>query len=193
MNIPGPGKKAMMKKAIQEMDPHDMEAAQLMAETIAEVEARQLQALNRVSEAAGLETGHNLDVPARSTLLLDFADALSNGNLKDWYFGEYQGHGLENADSAKNLAGLDRDAWRDQITDWADRYRAESPDAVADKTDAEIAHMHVLTVFNVGLDEFSEGVIEWTVGTAIEEVLLGNLLHIEAMMLEAADQIEDAK
>lgn len=184
-------RKALVKKALTSMDFEESEGARLLARQVAKAEAQQIDAANRLIDAADLEDSIGFDLEARENTLLSFANAFSDGEAARWYLGNYLG--VANLTSALNFVGLDRADWANQIETWAILYRDKAPDEVAGMTDAEITDMHVQNTFGVPLSVFSRHVVDFTPGLAVEAVLLDQLTQVEGAMLTVAAEIEGAE
>jgi hypothetical protein len=186
-------KQQMMRRALREVTPSETPVATALANVIATLESRQMQAVTRLAEAAGVEeaaVGH-LDTDARQEQLLDLADALADDRLEEWWLDEVAGDHLDRPDRAADYVGMDREEWADQIATWGENYREAVPDRVEGMTDAQIADLHVRETFGVPLREFSKEVVGWSKGRVVEDVFSGHLSSTTASIHRVATELED--
>lgn len=185
-------RKAMLRKAVTQIDVRDHPIPNSLTNIVATWEARQRDAADRLLTATGVtdEFG-GLDPEDRQDELLGMTEALQEGRLGAWWIEQHDR--LDNPEDAEALIGLDPDEWRDQIEAWARSWRRAEPDAVDGKTDAQIADLHVRHKFGVPLGEFSKNVVEFSKGDALETVLTGHLRATTEAMNRAADAIEEGQ
>ncbi|WP_058366393.1 hypothetical protein [Haloparvum sedimenti] len=98
---------------------------------------------------------------------------------------------LQNAEQAAEYAGMDDDAWSEQVTEWAAQYRDRAGDAVAGRTDRELASVFIEDTFGVGLDTFEQAVVGFDPGEVFREVVAAPLeTHTEAVTDYGEDDAE---
>jgi len=80
---------------------------------------------------------------------------------------------LTNTDQAADFAGMDADAWNQQLDEWVAAIRDRAGDAVADRSDRELANAHVTETFGVDLETFEDEVIDFEPQRVLQEIVLG--------------------
>ncbi|WP_232703144.1 hypothetical protein [Halobacterium wangiae] len=162
-----------------------------LATVVARREASQLRLAQRLAEASDAEVSVDAvaDVEERADQLEAMAEAAATQDLEGWYFGEFAPDHLDNPEQAAQYAGLDGDAWENQIAAWATAYRSQSPEAESFE-DRELAGIHVENEFGVPLEEFEQNVVDWSPGEGIETVLTAHLTTVEQVMATVAADLE---
>ena len=164
-------------------EPSSSEYVQALVTVLVELEHSQLEAV------AALHDAQDLDDPvavhstreARKASLLALADEVAQGNLRGYWLDQFLAeHDVANVEDAKALAGLSDDAWGDQMAAWASMYRSEAPDRFEDVSDREIAAEHVRETFDVDLDTFERGVVNYSRKDVLKQALAGNFQTVEA-------------
>lgn len=173
-------------------NPSDSDLVQALATIFTELEHRQLEAVEALHDAQGIEDPIAVTSTReeRRDALLTLAETVANGEFEPYWFGEISG--LANPEDAAALAGLSPDAWDHQITEWADRYRAKAPSEFADDSDREIARQHVERTFDVSLAEFEREVVDYSRRDALKTALASNFLAVETGIERATEHATTA-
>lgn len=182
-------KKALVKRLLSQVDIRDVPQAAVMVDQYTALEGRAISSANRLSDAADVDVSMALDQDERTETLLDFADAASNREFREWWFDEYADSYIDNPEEAREYADLSLEEWQADIERWASLYREADVD-VEGLTDAQIADLHVRSKFGVDLATFALEVVNWSVGQHLEAIMLGNLLGVLNVMDTVAAELE---
>lgn len=98
---------------------------------------------------------------------------------------------LENAEKARQYAGMEADEWTARIEQWADVYR-EKFDVPAELTDRDLAGHHVEDQFGLPLDAFEAAVVDWSPAEVLERGATGPQQDMTAAVVAATDALEDS-
>jgi len=183
-----------MKQAIQQIDVREHPIVQALAAMVAHLEHRQAHALARCIEAGDLDLPLQHDLEERHEELLDTAEAVANQDLERYWFEDLAD--LENPDVARQYIGMAGDEWHHQIRKWyAHYYEHDIVDVPVKDADPEellhVASMHLENTFDVDVETFVAGVINWEEREALRHLLAGHLeSHTEAIS-RVADRLED--
>jgi hypothetical protein len=172
-------------------NPKESEYLQALVTILVELEHQQLEAVEDLHDALEIDgVQNNSDRETRREQLLDLADHATSGEFEDWWFAEVVGEHIENPEDARPYAALGDDAWQEQIETWADSYRERAEDELQEKSNEEIARMHVERTFGVSLEEFKRNVVDYSRKEALQTILAGNFEAVEAGIKSATATIE---
>lgn len=178
------GKQAVMKQLASNIT--ESEEIKALVAIIAEIEHRQLAAVEELHEALdvdGLQVTKDRD--QRREQLLDVVDAAApGGSLLDLWFEQVAPEHIDAPEDAKSYAGLSSEEWQQQQTNWAAAYRDRIE---GDHTDEELAEQHVQRKFGVSLDEFEREVIGYSDADALRTLLGGNFEAVEQGIAQATE------
>lgn len=175
-------------------NPRESEQVQALCTIIAELEHRQIEQVEQLHEAVGIEGIERTKSKAdREDQLLGLVEALASGDLKGFWFREVASDHLDNPEDAKAYAGLDEGEWQDQIEQWASTYREKAPERAEQFSDRDLARSHVKNTFGVSLDEFEREVVEWSGGETLEQMLASNFQAVERGIETATAELTDAE
>lgn len=171
-------------------NPGESEMMQALATVIATHEHEQIERVEELHDAVGIEgIERTRDVDDRKEQLLGLIEAMAGGDIGSYWLDEVASEHIENADDAAPYLGMEADDWEQQIEQWAEQYRQRSDEA-ADYTDRELADTHVSSKWGVSLGEFEEEIIDWTAGEALETMLSGNLKAVSTGIEAATEELE---
>jgi hypothetical protein len=161
-------------------NPRESEKAQALANIVATLENDQLDATEELYRSIGIET--DVDRPGvddRREELLGAVEAMTNGDLRAWFFSSEgpAARWLDQPEDAAAYADLEPEEWRDQIERWADTYRSQG--VGDDLSDGDVAARHVERKFGVDIDTFEQQVVEWSPGAALEHVVARRFVAVE--------------
>jgi hypothetical protein len=112
---------------------------------------------------------------------------LRNHDIREAWL-EHWGPDLpEDANDPSPYMGLDADEWTSKRQQWAERYRQEGGDGLAQLSDRRLADAHVRSQFGVSLAEFEREIVEWSRGDALREAVSGPHLRTEDALDAALD------
>jgi len=172
--------------------PSELPPVRAAATVAATKEHEQAEALNYALRQAGWDRRLNHDADYRESVLLGAVDAVTDQRLAPWYFAHIAG--LEDPEQATEYAGLDGEAWRDQLREW---YRAaferglvETPPEEAAPTEiGQAAARTVESRFGVSLAEFVAHVVTFDRAEVMEQVMAGPTDAHTAVIRDLGDQI----
>ncbi|WP_459194706.1 hypothetical protein [Halosimplex sp. J119] len=174
-------------------DPTESELIQALVHILVTLEYRQLRAVEELHDALDID---GVDIQGaqeeREDQLLDLVDAIASREFKDWWFTEVAGDRLDDVDDAMGYAGLgvDSEDWEEQKQTWASVWRDRAGDEFEDKTDEDLARLHVERKFGVSLREFEREVVGWTRKEAMRTILAGNFEAVEDGIQAATATVE---
>lgn len=174
-------------------DPTDSEYVQALVTILSTLEHRQLQAVEELHGALdfdGIEV--QADEEQRREQLLALVDAVASGEFEAYWFEEVAGENIENPDDARAYAALDEGEWESQIGTWAETYRSKASEEFVNKTDRQVAALHVARKFGVSLAEFEREVVNYDRQEALRTVLAGNFEAVENGIRAATAEVEQA-
>ena len=185
----------LQKQAMKRMvsNPEENEQIRAYASILAGIEREQREGMRALAEELGadpdaLGLDEAPDSEERVTELAEAVGAHFVGDAWTLYVDQLAPDELENAGRASDFAGLDADEWDTQIEDWADGFRDRAGDAVADRTDRDLAAVHVRETFGVDLDVFESEIVEFEPARVFQTVVAGPLeTHTEGIW-KLADQ-----
>lgn len=161
-------------------DPTESEIVQALVSVIVGLEMRQLDAVQDLHDAHGID---GVDVQAsesaRRDQLLGLVDAIASDNFRGWWFEEVISEHIENPEDAAAYAGLSEEEWEEQIANWAETYRTRGGEDFEQHSDRDIARLHVERTFGVSLREFEREVVGFSRSEAMQTVLAGNFEAVE--------------
>mgnify|MGYP000507147495 CR=1 FL=1 len=179
----------LQERAMKQMvaNPEENEQIRAYASILAGIERDHREKMRAHAEALGVapeEVG--LDEPPdseeRVTALAKAVGAHFAGDPWSLYLAELAPDELENVDRASEFAGIGVDEWDAQIEEWADGFRDRAGDAVADRTDRDLAEVHIRETFGIDLDTFEEEIVAFEPGRVFQQVVAGPLeTHGEAL------------
>ncbi|MFU1780709.1 hypothetical protein ACM16X_04945 [Haloarcula japonica] len=175
-------------------DPAESELVQAIVHILVSLEYRQLRAVEGLHDALDID---GIDVQAaqedREQALLDVVDAIADGRYQAHWFEEVVADKLENEGDALAYAGLgvDSEGWAEQKQTWADTWRDRGGEEFADKTDEDLARLHVEGKFGVSLREFEREVVGWTRRESLRTVLAGNFEGVEQGIRAATATVQE--
>jgi hypothetical protein len=186
----------MAEKMLSQMTPSETQVAQALVKSLTEYEARQLNALAQLTEAADVDVDLRYDRERREQMLLSLADAIASRSVQDWWFDVVGPQVMDNADTAQKYVGLSGSEWYDQIRAWHNQYHekgiVEEPVGAADpETIGETAAKHVEAQFGISLREFVATIINWNRGEQIQPILAGPIQRNNAVIVQVAEEIDD--
>jgi len=173
-------------------NPGESEQVQAFAAIIAGLEHQQLQAVEDLHDALGIDgIERTADVEARQQQLLELADAMANSDLTRWWFedGPASTH-LDHPEDAMDYVGLSDEDWQDRIAGWAAAYRDRSEE-FEEMSDREIAEQHVRSQFGVPLDVFEREVVAFDRGTALQTIIATNFEAVTEGVQAATAAIDE--
>lgn len=191
-------KGSMRRRMLSQLTPSETNIGQQLAHILTTTEFELFQAVDRLVEAADPVDGRFVvpeDLETRRDRILAVADALAAQEFEAWWWDEYADEFIDNAERARDLAGISKQEWRDVMATLAERERARQPadHDVQDETDAQVAARRVEELFGVDLATFSAEVVEWKAAEHVDEIIRQNLrlstrtIHQVASALEADD------
>ncbi|MUW13934.1 hypothetical protein GJ633_04100 [Halorubrum sp. CBA1125] len=184
------GQKAMAKKLLNRVDITELGVTQAVAGGLAEIERAQAEAVRDLAEAHDFDVDvKEPDPEERRDLLLRGAEAAADGNGVEWWLDERHGHRLDDPEAAVEYAKMSPDEWDAQIERWAEFYRSNGYGA--DRSDRDLAAVHVRETFGVDLDWFEETIVGLDRAEVLRQLLAGNLESIEFAIRDAAEQEPD--
>lgn len=173
-------------------NPAESEQVQAIVTIVAELEYRQLEAVEDLHDALdvdGLEV--NGDREARREQLKALVEAIANQNITDYWFEEVASEHIENAEKATAYAGIEEDEWESQIGQWSRAYRRRLPDREHEgMTDRDLAAEHIFNKFGVGIEEFEREVVQFSEGDALRNALARNFEAVEAGIDAATNEVD---
>jgi hypothetical protein len=174
-----------LRKAAKEVrNPKESEKVRTLVGTLAKIEEAQRRELIALHEALGLdELGDVVEHDHRVDELCDFIQAYTTGDLRAFWL-EYYAPEMERVEDAKAYLGLSDEEWEDQISRWAESYRANAD--LDEFTDRDLAREHVMSRFGVSLGEFERMVVNWSPEETMEEAIAGPLQQNEDAIATAA-------
>lgn len=152
----------------------DSRAVEALSTIMADLEISLLREVKALQDAVDVD--HIGDVPEREDrerALQELVEAQIAGDLESFWLEEVAADRIENHEDAAPYLGLTSEEWEQQVSRWAEVYRAQG--AGEDVDDEELAREHVRRQFGIGLKEFRREVIEWDAGDAMRSILAGNL------------------
>lgn len=171
-------------------NPTESEYVQALVTILTELEHRQLEAVEQLHDAAGIE---GVEVTStreeREQQLIDLVDAVASGSFEDYWFREVVGEHIEQPDAAQAYAGLSEEEWQTQLETWADGYLSRNERQFEGISDRKIAAVHVKNVFGVSLGEFEREVVGFERKEALRAVLAGNFEAVEAGISAATAEV----
>jgi len=179
----------LQKQAMKRMvsDPEENEQIRAYASILAGIEREQREGMRALAEELdadpdALDLDQPPDPEERVTELAEAVGAHVVGDAWTLYVDQLAPDKLKNADRASQFAGLDADEWDAQIEKWADGFRERAGDAVADRTDRDLADVHVYETFGVDLDTFEKEIVGFEPGRVFQTVVAGPLeTHTEGI------------
>ncbi|MFC7140033.1 hypothetical protein ACFQMA_09325 [Halosimplex aquaticum] len=181
----GGAKEKMMERTVANSD-----AMKAVSTIIAGLEVELLSEVKRLEDAAGVD--HLDEVPTqeeRQETLLGLVQAKIGGDGTDFYAEEVMSEHVENPEDAAAYLSLEPEEWEEQISNWAETYRAKG--VSEDLADREIADQHVQRKFGVSLGEFETNVVEWDQRAMMEKVLAGNVSSAVEGVRLVRESLED--
>jgi hypothetical protein len=183
-----------MKQMVNQMDVREHPMVQALAVIISEIEHKQAQAVARNIKAADLDLPLAHDVEQRRETLLDVAEAVAEEDLERLWFEELAD--IENPTMAREYIGMHGDEWRNQIRQWYAKYHELDivDETLEDADERDLGHvvgMHIEQTFEVDVETFVAGVINWQQREALRHLLAGNIEAHTEVMHRVADEIED--
>ncbi|SFR59558.1 hypothetical protein [Halorubrum sodomense] len=179
----------LQKQAMKRMmsNPAENEQIRAYAGILAGLERDQREQMRQHAENLGVDPDEVglAEPPDPEERVAELADAVGAHVVGDAW-GLYVDHlapdELENTDRAGEFAGVDADGWNAQIEEWAATFRDRAGNAVADRSDRDLADVHVRETFGVGLDTFESEVVEFEPGRVFQEVVAGPIeTHTDAL------------
>ncbi|MEA5388347.1 hypothetical protein VB779_15745 [Haloarculaceae archaeon H-GB11] len=169
-----------LRKAKKELtNPHESERLNAVAEVFAEIERAQRAAVMDQRDALDLDAEdgvERIDAEERKTEVVDLVDAYTPGgrSLADVWLERCAPDALDVDDPTTlgHYAEMSGEEWEQQISRWADSYRAQAPGTL-DETDRELADHHVEGQWGVSLDRFEAEVVEFDRQRALTDLLAG--------------------
>mgnify|MGYP000321383693 CR=1 FL=1 len=170
----------LQDRAMKQMvsNPEENEQIRAYASIVAGIERDHREKMRDHAEALGVDPSEvGLDEPPdteeRVTALAKAVGAHVVGDAWGLYVDQLAPDELQNTDRAAEFAAIDADEWDAQIEEWAEGFRDRAGDAVADRTDRDLAGVHVEETFGVPLDVFEEEVVEFEPGRVFQQVAAG--------------------
>jgi len=187
-------KDAGMKRAVKQMDVREHPMVQALAAIIARIEHQQAHAVARCIDAAELDLPIAHDQEERNDILLDVAEAVAEDDLERLWFEDLAD--IKRPGMAREYIGIGNDEWREQIQHWYRKYHeldvVDQP--VEDATPEDLGHvvaLHLRQTFDVDVETFVAGVINWEQKEALRHLLAGSIQSNTEAMHRVADEIED--
>lgn len=179
----------LQERAMKQMmsNPEENDQIRAYASILAGLERDQREQMRQHAENLGVDPDEvGLSQPPddeeRVAELAAAVGAHVVGDAWGLYVDQLAPDGLENTDRAKEFAGVNADDWDAQIEEWAAAFRERAGDAVADRSDRDIADIHVRETFGVGLDTFEAEIVEFEPGRVFQEIVAGPIeTHTEAL------------
>lgn len=165
------------------------EAAEAVLRVLTTIEQRLLEAVVEQHDVLNLDgAGAVPDRDDRAAELRQLWLAKAEGRFPAWWVETYAD--VEHPGEAVQYAGLDADAWAEQLATWADRYR----EAGVDGSDRLLANSHIKTRYGVGLEAFEEEVVEWSAerqSRELQRIMAGPVERAIGGIERATDQLRD--
>jgi hypothetical protein len=173
-------KMKQLRKAKRELtNPHDSDRVQAVAEVLTEIERAQRAAVMDQRETLDVDPGDGvdrIDPEERKTEVCDLVDAYTPGgpSLVDIWLERCAPDGLDVDDptTLSHYVEMSAEEWEQQITRWADSYRAQAPGKLKE-TDRQVAAQHVEAQWGIPLDRFESEVVEFDRREALTDLLAG--------------------
>jgi hypothetical protein len=176
------------------MDVREHPTVKALAAIIARIEHQQAHAVARCIDAGELDLPIAHDLEERNETLLNVAEAVANDDLERLWFEDLAD--LENPNMAREYIGMDGDEWHHQIRKWYARYYEHDvvDVPVEDATREDLGHvvaLHLEQTFNIDVETFVAGVINWHQRRALRHLLAGNIQSNTEVMHRVADELQD--
>lgn len=166
------GTESMAKTLLNRVDVAELGVTKALAGGLAEIERAQAEALHELAKAHGYDLDVQVPNPEqRKRVLLEGAEAATEGRGVEWWIETRYGHKLDNPAEAAEFRDLDPDSWSEEE-------REQSAEVIHDR-------------FGVELDWFVSEIVGLDRAQVVEELLAGNLQSIELAIRDAAEQEPD--
>ena len=163
------GTESMAKTLLNRVDVTELGVTKALAGGLAEIERAQAEAVQELADAHGFDLDVQVPDPEqRQRLLLEGAEAATEGRGVEWWIETRYGHQLDNPAEAAEFRDLDPDSWSEEE-------REQSAEFIRDR-------------FGVELDWFISEIVGLDRAQVVEELLAGNLESIELAIRDAAEQ-----
>jgi hypothetical protein len=163
------GTESMAKTLLNRVDVAELGVTKALAGGLAEIERAQAEALRELADAHGYDLDVQVPDPEqRQRLLLEGAEAATEGRGVEWWIETRYGDKLDNAAEAVEYRDLDPDSWTEEERD-------QSAEFIRDR-------------FGVELDWFVSEIVGLDRAQVVEELLAGNLQSVEYAIRDAAEQ-----
>ena len=163
------GTESMAKTLLNRVDVAELGVTKALAGGLAEIERAQAEALRELADAHGYDLDVQVPNPEqRKRVLLEGAEAATEGRGVEWWIETRYGNQLDNAAEAAEFRDLEPDTWTEEE-------REQSAEFIRDR-------------FGVELDWFVSEIVGLDRAQVVEELLAGNLESIELAIRDAAEQ-----
>ncbi|TKX86203.1 hypothetical protein EXE43_09545 [Halorubrum sp. SS5] len=163
------GTDAMAKTLLNRVDVADLGVTKALAGGLAEIERAQAEAVRELADAHGFDIDvQEPDPEERKRVLLEGAEAATEGRGVEWWIETRYGHRLDNAAEAAEFRDLEPDTW-------TEAEREQSAELIRER-------------FGVELDWFVSEIVGLDRSEVVRELLAGNLESIELAIRDAAEQ-----